>query len=164
MVGTTGSCYIWQDFDILYLFVFGLRSFSEPQRTSVLFHDFPVSFKNNKKFIVNLTVFHIGRKASFILKKYFKPWTIGFCQRQDFSVGMSGNMTYSSDEVNFLVYRYLQESGNNFQLILYSKLLSSPSERGFLCETSYSNEKNPWGLIVLFVQVGTSLSVIWLST
>lgn len=44
MVGTTGSCYIWQDFDILYLFVFGLRSFSEPQRTSVLFHDFPVSF------------------------------------------------------------------------------------------------------------------------
>lgn len=37
----------------LYLFVFGLRSFSEPQRTSVLFHGFPVSFKNNKKFIVS---------------------------------------------------------------------------------------------------------------
>lgn len=72
-------------------------------------------------------------------------------------MGMSGNMTYSSDEVNFLVYRYLQESGNNFQLILYSELLSTPSERGFLCETSYSNQKNPWGLIVLFIQVGITL-------
>lgn len=94
-----------------FLFVFSFRS----SISLLAFPDFPISTAllvcSNIQYSAEEEVFAVSFNL-FRRTEFYTPETIGFCPTQfKHSSSMSGNMTYSSDEVNFLVYRYLQESG-----------------------------------------------------